>query len=287
MIKQTLIDTFINEIYSKPPKKNYETNKTLLISIDETWSADLLQMDDYGVKNNRGYKYILTVIDNFSNFGWTVPLKNKFAKTVTEEFSNIINNSERKPKLLETDDGKEFTNKMFIDLLKLNDIKRYSRYTSKGAVFAERYNRTIRDLLKKPVFEKGNANWIDELQSITSKYNNKIHSSTKMSPIQASKKSNESEVYTNLQDKRKKRKPKKKLGDLVRTADKRNIFSKSDSTNWSYKLYTITEIIDDTIPSYRIDFLPERYNEALLKKSNLRSDENEFVMEKLNIISYN
>ena len=94
MVKQQqLIDTFINEIYSKPPKKNYETNKTLLKSIDETWSADLLQMDDYGVKNNRGYKYILTVIDNFSKFGWTVPLKNKFAKTVTEAFSNLINNS--------------------------------------------------------------------------------------------------------------------------------------------------------------------------------------------------
>ena len=172
---------------------------------------------------------------------------------------------------------------MFIEFLKLNDINRYSRYTSKGAVFAERFNRTIRDLLKKPVFEKGNANWIDELSTITSKYNNKIHSSTKMTPIQASKKSNESEVYTNLQDKRKKRKPKYNLGDLVRTADKRNIVSKGDSTNCSDKLYTITEIIDDTIPSYRIDFLPERYNEALLKKSKLTYDENEVVLQKLNI----
>ena len=283
MVKQSLINTFINEIYSKTPKKNYETNKTLLKSIDETWSADLLQMDDYGVENNKGYKYILTVIDNFSKFGWTVPLKNKFAKTVIEAFSNIINNSKRKPKLLETDDGKDFTNKMFIEFLKLNDIKRYSRYTSKGAVFAERFSRTIRDLLKKPVFEKGNANWIDELQSITNKYNNKIHSSTKMTPIEASKKSNESEVYTSVQDKRKKRKPKYNIGDLVRTADKRNTFSKGDSTNWSNKLYTITEIIDDTIPSYRIDNFPERYNEALLKKSKLTYDENEVVMQKLKI----
>ena len=172
---------------------------------------------------------------------------------------------------------------MFNDFLKLNDIKRYSRYTSKGAVFAERFNRTIRDLLKKPVFEKGNANWIDKLSTITTKYNNKIHSSTKMSPIQASKKLNESEVYTTLQDKRTKRKPKYKLGDLVRTADTRNFCSKSDSTNWSYKLYTITEIIYDTIPSYRIDFLPERYDEALLKKSKLTLDENEVVMQKLKI----
>ena len=47
-----------------------------------------------------------------------------------------------------------------------------------------------------------------------------------MTPIQASKKSNESKVYANLKDKRKKRKPKYKLGDLVRTADKRIFFQK-------------------------------------------------------------
>ena len=212
-------------------------------------------------------------------------MRNKNANTITEAFADII--TKRKPKVLETDDGKEFTNKMFNEFLKLNDIKRYSRYTSKGAVFAERFNRTIRDLLKKPVFEKGNANWIDELQSITNIYNNKIHSSTKMTPIQASKKSNESKVYANLQDKRTKRKPKYNLGDLVRTADTRNIFSKSDTTNWSYNLYTITEVIDDTIPSYRISFLPERYNEALLKKSRLTIDENKNIMKKLNLFQKN
>ena len=58
---------------------------------------------------------------------------------------------------------------------------------------------------------------------------------------------------------------------LVRTADKRNIFSKFDSTNWSYNLYKITEIINDTIPSYRIEQFPERYNEGLLQKSKLIS----------------
>ena len=104
-----------------------------------------------------------------------------------------------------------------------------------------------------------------------------------MTPIEASKRKNENEVYNNLQDKRKKQKPKYKLGDLVRTADKRNIFSKGDSTNWSNKLYTITEIIDDTIPSYKINYLPERYNEALLKKTKLSLEDNEFVMKKLKI----
>ena len=260
MVKQSLIDTFINEIYSRPPNKNYSTNKTIVKHIDNTWSMDLLDMVDYGVKNNNGYRYILVVIDNFSKIGWTVPLKIKFAQTITDEVSNLINKSKRKPNLIETDDGKEFGNKTFNEFLKLNDIKRYSRYTNKGAVFAGRFNRTIRCLLKKPVFEKSIANWLDEIILVIKKYNNTIHHSTKMTPTDASKRIKEEEIYNILQDKRTKRKSNHKVGDFVRTADKRSIFSKGDSTNWSYKLYKITEIMVDYIPSYHIDFLPERYN---------------------------
>ena len=108
---------------------------------------------------------------------------------------------------------------------------------------------------------KGNAEWLSELPSVFEQYNITIHHSLKMTPIDASIKSNEKEVYSNLQDKREKQKPVYNLGHFVRTADNKRVFSKSDSTNWSYKLYTITELIHKTIPSYRIYFLPERYND--------------------------
>ena len=65
----------------------------------------------------------------------------------------------RKPNILETDDGKEHVYKIFNEFLNKNNIKRYSRYTDKGAVFAEQLNRTIGNFLKKPVLEKVNANW--------------------------------------------------------------------------------------------------------------------------------
>ena len=104
-----------------------------------------------------------------------------------------------------------------------------------------------------------------------------------MTPSQASKKVNEKEVFSNLRDDRVKRQPKFKLGQLVRTADIKRVFSKGDSTNWSYKLYTITEIIHDTIPSYRIDYLPERYNENLLLPTKLTLEQNIQVMKKLNL----
>ena len=66
---------------------------------------------------------------------------------------------------------------------------------------------------------------------------------------------------------RKEKKPKFKL-DLVRPSVKRNLFIKSDTTTYSDQLYTNTNIIDDTIPTYHTKNLPERYNNALFKKQH-------------------
>ena len=231
-MSQKNIKIFINEIYSKPPKKNYVTNKTDVYYIDDIWSLDILDLKDYGPENNRGYRYVLVTIDNFSKFGWTTPLKNKHAQTIKDSFENILISSKRKPNLIETDQGKEFYNNIFQDFLNINNIKLYSRNSSYGAVFAERFNHTIRDLLKKIVFQQGDAKCIDILQSITKQYNNRVHSSTKLSPKDASLKKNEGYVYKNLLDKRKKIKPKYEIGDLVRTADLKTTFSKGDTTNW-------------------------------------------------------
>ena len=106
------------------------------------------------------------------------------------------------------------------------------------------------------------------LPTVTKQYNNRIHSSTKLTPIQASLIKNEGYVYINLLDNRKKNKSKVSTNNLVGRADLKKTFSKGDTTNWSYKQYKITELINGTIPSYRIDNLPAPYNEALLKKTN-------------------
>ena len=210
-------------------------------------------MNDYGPKDYRGYRYILVVIANFSNIVWTILLKNKYAQSLTDAFSRIIKASNRKLDLLEKDDGKEYLNKTFNEVLNTNNMKRYSCFTDNGAVFAERFNRTIRNLLKEPVFEKRNANWLSELPPVIKQNNNTTQHSMKMTPIQAAKKLNEKIVHNNLKYKGEIQKPKFKIRQLVRTADVKRVFSKVDSTNWSYKLYTTTEVIHDTIASYRIN----------------------------------
>ena len=283
MPKKGSIKMFFDEIYSKPPKKNYPSNKITYNHLDEIWSIDLADMIDYKTSNIKGNRYILVIIDNFSTFVWCIPLKNKHSQTITHEFSNIITTSKRRPLELESDRGADFYNSIFQKFLKSKIIHHYYRFTDKGPSLAERVIRTMRNLLKKPIFSTGNADWLSELPSTVKKYNNTFHSSTKMTPLQASKKSNQKEVYLNLIDKREFRKPKYKLGQLFSTADIKRVFSKGDSTNYSYKLYPSTEVIHYTIPSYRNNYMPGRFNETLLLPTKLSREQNK-VMEELILI---
>ena len=203
MIKRDLTKIFIDEVYSKAPKENYPTNKIIYNHIDEIWSIDLADMIDYKISNNKVFKYIFIIIDNYSKYLLSIPLKNKNSLTITNEVSNILTKSKRKPLKIESDRGSEFYNSIFQNFLKSKSIQHYSRFTDKGPSIVERGIRTIRNLLKKPVFLAGNADWLKELSSIIEKYNNTIHSSIKRTPNQASKKSKEKLVYSNLQDKRK------------------------------------------------------------------------------------
>ena len=132
---QKNIKIFKNEIYSKGPRKSDPTKKTDVYHIDEVSSLAILDLKDYGPKNNRGYRYVLAIIDNFSKCVWTVPLKNKNVQTVKDSFENIIVNSKRKRNLIETDRGKEIYIKIFRNFLNKN-IKINSKNSSYGAVFA-------------------------------------------------------------------------------------------------------------------------------------------------------
>ena len=118
MTKKT-IKTLLNEFYSKPPKKIYATNRTDVYHIDDIWSLDTLDLKEYGPENNRRYRYVLVILDNFSKFGCTTPLKNENAQTMKLTFEIFLITSKRKPNLFETD----FHNNIFQDLLNKNNIK--------------------------------------------------------------------------------------------------------------------------------------------------------------------
>ena len=79
-MKRDLIKIFVDDIYSKPPKNNYPTNKLVYNHIDEIWSNDLVDMVEYKISNKKGFRCIFIIIDNLSKYLWCVPLKKKIVK---------------------------------------------------------------------------------------------------------------------------------------------------------------------------------------------------------------
>ena len=92
MPQEDLTKIFIDEIYSEPPLRNHPTNKIIYKHNDEIWSIDLADFSEYKTSNNKGFRYKIIIIDNFSKYLWAIPLKNKFSKTITRIFkhSNYI-----------------------------------------------------------------------------------------------------------------------------------------------------------------------------------------------------
>ena len=114
-------------------------------------------MSDYGISNFRGYRYILEDIDIFAKYTWCIPLKNKYAQTIKDEFANIVTTTKRKANKIESDRGREFYNNIFHTFFKFNKIHAYSRSSDKGPSISKKVNKSVRNFLKRPTFENGGA----------------------------------------------------------------------------------------------------------------------------------
>ena len=115
--------------------------------IDEIWDADLIDMQSFS-KQNKGIKYLRTVIDVFSIF-FIIPLKRKAAPEVANEFSRIVR--ERRPGKMWVGKGLEFYN---TDVQKL--IELYSTENEEKSCVIERFNQTIKEKNLQVFYRKFN-----------------------------------------------------------------------------------------------------------------------------------
>ena len=79
---------------------------------DNIWGADLPDMQLIS-KFNKGFRFLLCVIDIFSKYAWVVPLKDKKCITITNVFQKILKESNRKPNKIWVDKASEFYNSSF------------------------------------------------------------------------------------------------------------------------------------------------------------------------------
>ena len=93
-------------------------------------------------KFNKGFRFLLCVIDIFSKYAWLVPLKDKKGVSIVNAFQKILDKSERKPNKMWVDKGREFYNSSFKKWLKDKDIEMYSIHNEGKLVAAEKFIRT-------------------------------------------------------------------------------------------------------------------------------------------------
>ena len=73
----------------KPVRRKFAKRQVFAKQIDDIWAADLVDMSSFS-RSNRGYKFLLTVIDVYSKYRWIVPLKNKTGKEVAAALANLF-----------------------------------------------------------------------------------------------------------------------------------------------------------------------------------------------------
>ena len=82
-------------------------------------------------KYNKGIKYLLCAIDTFSKYAWVDPLKDKKRTSIVNAFQKLFSEG-RKPNKRWVDQGSEFYNNSFNDVLKINNIEMYSTYNEEN-----------------------------------------------------------------------------------------------------------------------------------------------------------
>ena len=141
-------DQQLAEDFHKPIIKKIEKRKVHSSFTDNIWGADLSDMQLIS-KLNKGFWFLLCVIDIYSKYVWVVPLKHKKAITMSNAFQKFLEDSNRKPNKIWVDKRSEFCNRSMNWWLQDNYIKMYSTHKEGKSVVAERFIKTLKNKIYK------------------------------------------------------------------------------------------------------------------------------------------
>lgn len=254
IMQKKLIDykkLLINELY-KPIRKNFKRRRVIQKGINDTWQADLIIFDDY-VRENNGYRYLMTIIDIFSKKAWAVALKTKSGVEVTKAFASVLDKSGRTPRNLHTDQGLEFFNVNFQKLMKQKNINHYHTYSHLKASIVERFQRTFKTKLYKDMAYRSSHNWVKNFQHIIDVYNKTPHRGIGgLKPNEVTKSKEKLLLKTVYNSPKLYIKPKYEKGMFVRLAKYRRIFDKSYLANYTTEVFKIDKVHVTMPPTYSL-----------------------------------
>ncbi|XP_036147873.1 uncharacterized protein LOC118647319 [Monomorium pharaonis] len=230
----------VEELHA-PARRSFQRRHVIVRGYDDLWQADIVEMIPYS-RFNKGYHYILTVIDVLSKHAWAIPLKSKGGSDTADAIVEIIRESARCPKNLQTDKGKEFYNADVQKILKKHDINHYSTYSVMKASVVERFNRTLKNDMWKKFTLNGNYKWIDLLPDLVSNYNSRKHRTIGMRPVDVTPAVAERLLNTVYSSIKIAGRAKFKVGDSVRVSKFKTVFEKGYTPNWTTEVFKIIKV---------------------------------------------
>ena len=193
-------------------------------------------------KFNKGFRFLLCVIDIFSKYAWVVPLKDKKGVSIVNAFQKILDDSNRKPNKIWIDKGSEFYNNYFKKWLKDNDIEMYSIHTEGKYVAAERFIRRLKTKIYKYMTSVSKNVYIDKLNDTVVEHDNTYHRVIKMNPVDV-----KDNTYIDFKKEVNDKLPKFRVGEHVRISKYKNIFAKGYPPNWSEEVFVVSKS-KNTVP---------------------------------------
>ena len=130
-------------------------------------------------KFNKGFGFLLCVIDIFSKHVWVVPLKDEKGVSIVNAFQSLLKKSSRKLNKIWVDKGSEFYNRLMKLWLEKHGTEMYSTHNEGKSVVAERFIRTIKNNIYKYMTSILKNVYIDKIDDIVNEYNNRYHRTTK------------------------------------------------------------------------------------------------------------
>ena len=209
------------------------------------FQADLVDYSKYD-KWNRGYKYILMVMDIFSKKAWAFPLKTKTGRDVSIILQDLFDEIPN-PHRLQVDEGREFYNHHVKSVLEKENIELFSIFSPFKCAHVERLNRTIKNKLEKIFTATNDRNWVDVLDKVMAAYNDSVHSTTKFRPNDVND-TNRWQVFDAIVRRTRpphtvKQKPPLPVGTRVRISREKGIFGRGYEANWSTEEFVISQVL--------------------------------------------
>ncbi|GFQ88347.1 uncharacterized transposon-derived protein F54H12.3, partial [Trichonephila clavata] len=284
--KKTHVRKFLSgqDVYSLhfPVRYKFQRRKTIAYGINELWQSDLVDLQKIS-RFNKGYRYILTIIDVMSRYLRAFPIKDKKAGTIAKVFSKVFKEVRPKkyPKQIKV---VSFTTKLFVVYLRNLTFTIIQQKAKRNALFWKERTKHYKIKCFRVFTHRNSYKYYDILKPLVDSYNHSVHRSHGFAPANVTE-ADEPLLYKSLYEIDAPVRFRFAVNDVVRISKARKVFRKGYLPGWTEETFVVYKRYPTNPPTYLLQDLSGKeidgrfYAEELQKID--KSDQDFWAIEKI------